>query len=114
LNRAGVWGWLMQRITAALLAVVLGVHLYVLHFSGEHAALTVAGVSIRLKSLAYLLVDYSLLAAALYHGLYGLRSVLLDYISGGRTERALTVAVWVVGLGAFVYGVYALAPFILG
>jgi len=114
MNRASVWGWLWQRITAVVLILVLGLHLYVLHFSGEHAVLTVAGVSIRLRTLIYIFVDYTLLAVALYHGLYGLRSVLLDYLSGERAARTLAVAAWIVGLVAFVYGAYALLPFIQG
>lgn len=110
---AGIWGWLWQRITAVLLCVVLGFHLYVLHFSGQHV-LTTAGVSIRFSVLSYAIVDYTLLAVALYHGLYGLRSVLLDYITGERATRVLTAIVWIVGLVAFVYGAYVLVPFIQG
>ncbi len=111
---AGVWGWLLQRVTAAALVLVLGVHLWVLHFAGEHAVLTLAGVSVRLRALSYMLTDYTLLGVALYHGLYGLRSVLLDYISGRRAARAVTVGVWVIGVAAFLYGAYALIPFIKG
>ncbi len=110
----GIWGWLLQRVSAVLLILVLGIHLWILHFAGEHAALTMAGVSIRLKSLSYMLVDYTLLGVALYHGLYGLRSVLLDYVSGERATRLVTAIVWVVGVVAFIYGAYALIPFIKG
>ncbi len=108
----GVLGWLLQRLTAVLLVLVLGTHLYVLHFAGEHAVLTVAGVSVRLKTVTYMLVDYSLLGLALYHGLYGLRSVILDYTTRPGVARAWTIALWVVGLVAFAYGAYALVPFI--
>ncbi len=110
----GIWGWLLQRISAVGLIVVLGVHLYVLHFAGEHAALTVAGVSIRLRTLTYMLVDYGLLAFALYHGLYGLRNVLLDYTTRERSVKAITTVLWIVGLVAFGYGAYALLPFMRG
>lgn len=110
----GVWGWLLQRVTAVLLVLVLGTHLYVLHFAGEHAVLTMAGVAVRLKTITYMLVDYSLLALALYHGLYGLRSVILDYVTRESAVRAWTVGLWVLGLVAFGYGAYALLPFING
>jgi len=110
----GIWGWLLQRATAVGLVVVLGVHLWVLHFAGEHAVLTVANISIRLRTLTYILVDYSMLAFALYHGLYGLRSVILDYTTKESTVRALTVGLWIFGLGVFVYGAAALLPFIRG
>lgn len=110
----GVWGWLLQRVTGVGLVVVLGVHLWVLHFAGDHAVLTVGGVAVRLRTLTYMVVDYSLLAFALYHGLYGLRSVLLDYTAGANAERRLTAALWVVGVVFFVYGAFALIPFITG
>lgn len=110
----GVWGWLLQRVTAVGLVLVLGVHLYVLHFTGADAFLTVAGVSVRLRTLTYMVVDYSLLGLALYHGLYGLRSVILDYVSRERTARAVTAGIWALGLVAFVYGAFALLPFIRG
>lgn len=109
-----VKGWLLQRVSAVALVLVLGIHLWVLHFAGEHAVLTLAGVSVRLKALSYMLVDYTLLGVALYHGLYGLRSVLLDYTAGKRAARTVTVGVWVIGVAAFAYGAYALIPFIKG
>jgi succinate dehydrogenase / fumarate reductase membrane anchor subunit len=110
----GVWGWLLQRVTAVGLAVVLTVHLYVLHFAGEHAVLTVADVSVRLRTLTFILVDFGLLAFALYHGLYGLRSVILDYTTRESTVRAVTVGLWALGLIAFVYGALALLLLIKG
>jgi len=110
----GVWGWLLQRVTAVGLIVVTGIHVCVLHFAGGHAELTAAAVSARLDRLAYMLVVYSLLAFALYHGLYGLRSVILDYTTGERAVRAVTAGLWAVGLLAFLYGALALVPFIKG
>lgn len=110
----GVQSWFLQRVTAVGLIIVLGVHLWVLHFAGEHAVLTVAGVAVRLQTLTYMVIDYSLLAFALYHGLYGLRSVLLDYTSGARVERGLTATLWAIGVAFFVYGAFALVPFITG
>jgi succinate dehydrogenase / fumarate reductase membrane anchor subunit len=110
----GIWGWLLQRATAVGLVLVLSIHLYVLHFAGEHAVLSVAEISIRLRTLTFILVDYSLLAFALYHGLYGLRSVILDYTTSESAVRAVTAGLWVVGLAFFGYGAYALLPFITG
>jgi succinate dehydrogenase hydrophobic anchor subunit len=110
----GVWGWLLQRVTAVGLIVVAGVHVYVLHFAGGHAELTAAAASARLDALAYMLVSYSLLAFVLYHGLYGLRSVILDYTTGERAVRVVTAGLWVIGLLAFCYGALALVRFMKG
>lgn len=111
---SGIWGWLLQRVSAALLVLVLGIHLWVLHFADEAAVLSFAGTTIRLRSVSYLLVDCALLGVALYHGLYGLRSVLLDYVSGIRARRFVSVLVWLVGLAAFIYGGFAFTPFLRG
>ncbi|RJQ06485.1 MAG: hypothetical protein C4551_08065 [Bacillota bacterium] len=110
----GIWGWLLQRVAAAGLVVVLGIHLYVLHFAGEHAVLTKAGVSERLGEVGYIIVDVALLGLVLYHALYGLRSVILDYTTRESAVRAWTVGLWVVGLAMFGLGVLALVPFING
>jgi succinate dehydrogenase hydrophobic anchor subunit len=54
------------------------------------------------QMLAYLLF----LAAALYHGLYGLRGVLLELPSADRWRQPITWALVLVGLVVFAYGTY--------
>jgi len=48
------------------------------------------------------------LAVALYHGLYGLRSVLLETFSGKNTIILINSLVLLVGSIAFAYGTYIL------
>lgn len=111
---SGAWAWLLQRITAVLLLGLLGLHITVLHFVRPDGEITFASVHIRLSTLLYMVVDYSLLGIVLYHGLNGARNVLLDFTFGQRSQRAISMALLLVGLVAFVYGAWALTPFITG
>ena len=43
----GVWAWIWQRITAVLLVVFLGTHIFVLHYVPENLNINFAGVALR-------------------------------------------------------------------
>ena len=111
---AGVWAWLMQRITGAVLLVFLGAHIWMLHYvtGGEHIRL--ADVMRRLTSPFFLTVDSSLLATAIYHGLNGVRMVFLDLGFGRAVNKVFTGFLWILGLGTLVYGINTLVFFISG
>ena len=102
--------WLLQRITAMLLGVGLLVHFFVLHFTIDRPV-TFDKVHERLQQPGWVAFDIVLLACALYHALNGLRGVVIDYAPSDATRRALSWVVWIVGCGAFVFGVMALVPF---
>jgi succinate dehydrogenase hydrophobic membrane anchor protein len=109
--RGGFWPWLLQRVTAVVLIVGLGIHLVVNHLLniGELSFESIGG---RLAGGFFATVDVVLLGAALLHGLNGLRMVLLDYGFSGEWRRVLDVALWVVGITAFIFGLWALWPWI--
>jgi succinate dehydrogenase / fumarate reductase cytochrome b subunit len=69
-TRAGMWAWLIQRVAAVTLLVVIGLHL-ANPFRRE--------------------VQAMLLALALLHGLLGVRSLLLDFGLPVRWHRTLFV-----------------------
>lgn len=106
-GEGGMWPWLLQRITAVVLIYALAVHLVVTHIFnlGE---LTFANVDERLESWFYLVTDFALLGASLFHGLNGLRMVLLDYGFRGGRRVALDIVLVVVGVATFVYGTIGL------
>lgn len=111
-HRGGMWSWLFQRVTGALLIVCLAVHLLFTHILNI-GQLDYENVANRLAHGALTAVDIILLAAALYHGLNGLRTVLMDYWFSSRTwALTLTIVLWVVGLALMVYGTWALWPWI--
>lgn len=105
--------WLLSLIAAACLVVLLGLHLFLMHLNTLAAYLGLAlqdpleytAVMARGKSLGWVAGYLALLGLALYHGLYGLRSILSEIISPGR-ERLLTLTITGLGLIAFTLGTY--------
>ncbi len=67
----------------------------------------------RLAQGLFVAFDFALLATVLYHGLNGIRNILLEWRPTAGRERTTTLALWVVGLAAFGYGARALLVFIL-
>lgn len=90
--------WLLQRITAVLLVALLGLHLWASNFATDWAALFRAGV------------DISILAFALFHGLNGVRTIVLDFGLGYQARRFVSVGLWMLGFVAFLFGMYGLWP----
>lgn len=106
--------WLLQLLTGLALVILLGVHMAVQHLDGILAFLgyaagdpvayaTVVG---RAQLLSWTVVYIILLALALYHGLYGLRAILLELSLSPRAGRVLTGVLAVIGLVAFGWGTY--------
>ena len=98
---ANIWLWLLQRISAVLLVVVLGVHLWLANFGQATASLrAVLGVV--------------LLALALLHGLNGVRAVILDFSPGIQGRRFLTTILLLLGAALLLFGLHGLWPLIVG
>jgi succinate dehydrogenase hydrophobic anchor subunit len=107
-SRGGMWPWLGQRVTAVLVLVTIAVHLILTHYIaiGE---LSFADIGGRLGTTAVLVNDIVLLLAVVFHGLNGVRMVVLDYgLASPAGRLILAVALWAAGLAAAVYGVWAL------
>ena len=107
-SRGGMWPWLGQRVTAVVIIVTIMVHLVLTHFVaiGE---LSYDNIGERLASGAVLVNDVLLLVAVVYHALNGVRMVALDWgLSGAGARRGFDLFLWVVGVVAIVYGIWAL------
>lgn len=107
----GVWAWVLQRVTAVLLAFFLGTHLAVLHYVDDNLIITFAGVATRMKSVLYIFVDGGLLIIALYHALNGVRAILFDFGFGAAGRRNIDIVLWVVGVVFALLGLYTLTAF---
>lgn len=90
--------WVLQRITAVLLVVFLGLHLWASNFTADWTTLFRA------------LVDLALLALALFHGLNGVRTVVLDFGPGLQGRRFLSASLAMLGIAGFLFGVYGFWP----
>ena len=110
-ERPGMWPWFLQRVTGALLLVWLAIHMAALHWGGHESQFFYA-VARRLRHGGWVLFDLLLIVLCLYHGLNGVRAVLLDVLPGARARRALKRLLWVVGLAALVIACKVLAGFL--
>ncbi len=108
----GVWAWILQRLTAVILVLLLGTHLAVLHYIPDNLNINFAGVALRLRGALYFLVDSGLLAFGLFHGLNGVRNVLFDFIVAAGARRWLNALVLIVGVALTLWGAYALWVFV--
>ncbi|MEW6670050.1 MAG: hypothetical protein AB1427_00020 [Thermodesulfobacteriota bacterium] len=74
------FGWKLQRITGSFLLPMIPAHLLFMHLQpavGHDAGIILA----RMQPVFIKLVDMALLGAGLYHGGYGLLSIIKDYLS---------------------------------
>ncbi len=103
--------WLLQRITGALLLVLLAAHFWVEHFMTapvRHGELTYEIVAARLANPAWRAIDIAFLIVALYHGLNGLRNIVLDYGPFRRlTVLTMNAALVVIGVAWAWWGITA-------
>ncbi len=109
--------WFWHLMAGIVIIFVLGIHIGVMHLDkimqviGIMSAgdvLSYAEVLARAKTIAYLVIYLLLMWFALYHGFYGLRSMILE-ISMSKTAQA--VVNWVVflfGFGLAIYGTYVI------
>jgi len=94
-----VWLWLFQRITAVLLIAVLGLHLWLANFAQASASLRAT-------------LGVVLLGLALFHGLNGVRTVILDFNIGAQGRKFITMILLLLGIIALLFGAYGLWPLI--
>jgi len=94
--------WYLQRITGALLLFLLIAHFWVEHFQTEQlmrGELNYAAIRARITQPLWQAIDITFLIIALYHGLNGLRSILLDYSRvSARAASVVTVLLVVIGI----------------
>jgi succinate dehydrogenase / fumarate reductase membrane anchor subunit len=97
-----VIGWYLQRITGTLLVILLAAHFWVEHFMSaqmRRGDLSYEAILGRISNPVWQFVDIAFLLVALYHGLNGVRNIILDYSQiGRRVAQGLTIALAAVGL----------------
>ena len=107
-----LWTWHLG--AGAVILVLLGLHMTVMHLdkvvhlAGYNPAggspIDWANVVARGKS-AFMPVSYVLLlGAALFHGLYGLRNILLELDPAAWLRKTIGLVLLLGGLGLFVFG----------
>lgn len=109
MSRLKAWAWVLQRVSALVLVLLLGTHMAIMHFVDPTAHVSFAGVTVRMQAAFYFFIDWLLLLLALFHGLNGARNVAVDWWP--RAERTVNWVLGLVGIVALVYGGIALAAF---
>mgnify|MGYP001579010700 CR=1 FL=1 len=94
--------WLLQRITAVGLVLLLGIHFWLLHFKTHGEVIKFSDVSMRLHTWTLVLIDICLLIFGLYHASNGIYSIVQDYSVGGNGRR---VTLWVLMCGGCVLAI---------
>ncbi|MBX5475955.1 MAG: hypothetical protein IRZ18_02380 [Clostridia bacterium] len=100
-----VWTWLLQAFTGLLLVVLIALHMIANHFA-KHGLLTYRDVAALFANPYWLVLQLALLFAVIYHGLNGLRAVILDAGLSPAAARRLDWALVVLGAAMGVYGVW--------
>jgi succinate dehydrogenase hydrophobic anchor subunit len=105
-----LWTWHIG--AGVVILVLLGLHMAIMHLDqtlGISGAEPVEWESVaeRATSLFFTVTYILLLGAALYHGFYGLRNILLELNPGAGLRKTINVGLSVLGLALFVFGTWA-------
>ena len=106
--------WFWHILSAIVILVLLGMHMGTMHLGailssigiGSSDPVKSAAVFHRSQQLIYMVTYILLLGAALFHGLYGLRSMLLELSLSKGLEKAIGRVCAVAGVLLFIYGSY--------
>ena len=108
-----LWTWHIG--AGVVILVLLGLHMAIMHLSSTLGFFGAPGgepvewesVVTRAQSLFFTVTYVLLLGAALYHGFYGLRNILLELNPGATLRRTINAGLSLVGLALFVFGTWA-------
>ncbi len=104
--------WSLHILVLPIIAVLLGMHFAVMHYAPVFYGISVEKAREfdtmieRGKSIAQLVLYILLLAAGLYHGLYGLRGILRELPLTPTLVKVVDWGVLLLGLFIFALGTY--------
>jgi succinate dehydrogenase / fumarate reductase membrane anchor subunit len=109
-----LWTW--HIFAGVVILVFLGLHMTIMHLNGTFPAFfsdpgvgepeSWQNVAARAQSLFFTLTYVVMLGAALYHGLFGLRGILLELNPGAGLRKGINVALSMLGLALFAFGAW--------
>jgi succinate dehydrogenase hydrophobic anchor subunit len=111
----GTRSWTWHMAAAVVLLFVLGMHMLIMHMAGTGHWFAPYGTEpssmrnslFRDENLFFTFAYILLLGVALYHGLYGFRTIVFELTLKPATEKAISIALVVLGLGLFGLGTWA-------
>ncbi|WP_255149259.1 succinate dehydrogenase [Halorarius halobius] len=90
--------WLLQRLTAAFLVVVLAFHFMLLHFVNHAAEVTFMGTQMRMQQPGYLITMIAFGLTATFHGVNGVYNALVNQGLDGTGKTAVKYVLVFAGL----------------
>ena len=108
------WTWHM--LSGVVILVLLGIHMVYVHigelthfmvFTNNPDSISVENVQARDATSIFPVVFIILLGVALYHGLYGLRTIVFEICSVRSVQKTISAFLIVIGLGLFGLGTWA-------
>ncbi len=106
--------WTWHVAAGVVILFLLGLHMAIMHLGGVVTlfnrpgteAIAWENVFARARSGFFMVTYIVLLGAALFHGLYGLRTILFELNPGTGIKKSLTLLFLVGGLALFVFGAW--------
>ncbi len=104
--------WSLHILVLPIIAVLLGMHFAVMHYAPVFYGMSVDkarefGTMIeRGKSITQLVLYILLLAAALYHGMYGVRGIIRELPLTPALAKVVDIGIISFGLFIFAFGTY--------
>ena len=100
------WWYLVKIVTGVLLVVLLGIHLVVNHFIGQHGLLTYADIVAYYQNPIIPIMEICFLAVVVLHSLTGLRGIILDLKPSRTILQVMDTLMVIVGVAAVAYGTW--------
>jgi succinate dehydrogenase / fumarate reductase membrane anchor subunit len=107
-GRRNVLTWFFQRVSGVALLFLIAIHMWNLHYAHPDVPPSYANLIERLRTIWYIALDFSLLALALFHGLNGVRNIVLDYTSDSSVIKRWSFCLTLVGIVFSLWGGAAL------
>lgn len=107
--------WTLFLLAGLVVLPLLALHMIVMHLEATLTLFNTPGLKPidwanvvgRMKMIGFTLTYPLLLGAALFHGFYGLRTILFELEPRPGLKKALSAVLVIFGLALFVYGTWA-------
>ncbi|HPR63749.1 MAG TPA: hypothetical protein PK014_05955 [Thermoanaerobaculia bacterium] len=108
-----LWTW--HILAGIVILVFLGLHMIIMHMDAvlrifnpsEGAAIDWGNVVYRARMVFFMITYIVLLGAALFHGLYGVRTIIHELTIGEGLKKFASRVLLLLGFALFVIGTYA-------
>jgi len=105
--------WVLHYISGGILFILLLGHIFMMHFykfllklQPGYEPMEWEAVIERAKNVSLVTIYIFFLLFALFHGLYGLKNILIETNFGRRFERGIVFLFWIIGIILFAFGTF--------